>query len=139
VRDATKFGPSCEQARRDPTVVIPWTAEYTSKPSFSEDCLFLNVWTPALHPTGKLPVVVWIHGGGFDHGSAEVPVFRGNHLAQQGIVVVSINYRLGLLGFLADSLLDAEQGSAGEYGMMDQVAALEWVKANIASFGGDPA
>jgi para-nitrobenzyl esterase len=139
VRDATKFGPSCEQARRDPTVVIPWTAEYTSKPSFSEDCLFLNVWTPALHPTGKLPVVVWIHGGGFDHGSAEVPVFRGNHLAQQGIVVVSINYRLGLFGFLADSLLDAEQGSAGEYGMMDQVAALEWVKANIASFGGDPA
>jgi len=139
VRDATKFGASCEQARRDPTVVIPWTAEYTSKPSFSEDCLFLNVWTPALHPTGKLPVVVWIHGGGFDHGSAEVPVFRGNHLAQQGIVVVSINYRLGLFGFLADSLLDAEQGSSGEYGMMDQVAALEWVKANIARFGGDPA
>jgi para-nitrobenzyl esterase len=139
VRDATKFGASCEQARRDPTVVIPWTAEYTSTPSFSEDCLFLNIWTPALHPASKLPVVVWIHGGGFDHGSAEVPVFRGNHLAQQGIVVVSINYRLGLFGFLADSLLDAEQGSSGEYGMMDQVAALEWVKANIASFGGDPA
>lgn len=139
VRNATKFGASCEQPRRTSTAVIPWTAEYLSDPPFSEDCLFLNVWTPALHPASKLPVVVWIHGGGFSEGSGEVPVYRGTHLAQKGIVVVTINYRLGLFGFLANALLDAEQGSSGEYGMMDQVAALEWVKANIAAFGGDPA
>jgi para-nitrobenzyl esterase len=139
VRDATKFGASCEQPRRNSTAVIPWTAEYLADPPFSEDCLFLNVWTPALHPSRKLPVVVWIHGGGFAEGSGEVPVYRGAHLAQKGIVVVTINYRLGLFGFLASPLLDAEQGSSGEYGMMDQVAALQWVKANIASFGGDPA
>ncbi|WP_144158194.1 carboxylesterase/lipase family protein [Paraburkholderia sp. BCC1885] len=139
VRDATKFGASCEQPRRNSTAVIPWTAEYLADPPFSEDCLFLNVWTPTLHPASKLPVVVWIHGGGFTEGSGAVPIYRGNHLAQKGIVVVTINYRMGLFGFLASGLLDAEQGSSGEYGMMDQVAALEWVKANIAGFGGDPA
>ena len=139
VRDATKFGASCEQPRRNSKAVIPWTAEYLADPPFSEDCLFLNVWTPTLHPAGKLPVVVWIHGGGFSEGSGAVPVYRGDHLAQKGVVVVTINYRMGLFGFLADKLLDAEQGSSGEYGMMDQVAALQWVKVNIASFGGDPA
>jgi len=139
VRDATKFGASCEQPQRKSKEVIPWTAEYLTDPPFSEDCLFLNVWTPNVHPAGKLPVVVWIHGGGFAEGAGADPIYTGNHVAQKGIVVVTINYRLGLFGFLAHPLLDKEQGASGEYGLMDQVAALEWVKANIASFGGDPA
>ena len=139
VRDATHFGASCEQPRRASGTVIPWTAEYLASPPFSEDCLYLNVWTPSPHPVHALPALVWIYGGGFSEGSGAVPIYRGADLARHGIVVVTINYRLGVFGFLADPLLDAEQGSSGEYGMLDQVAALRWVKANIASFGGDPA
>jgi para-nitrobenzyl esterase len=138
VRDATQFAASCEQPQRNPTAVIPWTAEYLADAPFSEDCLYLNVWTPSPHPSAHLPVVVWIHGGGFVEGSGAVPVYNGAHLAQRGVVVVTINYRLGLFGFLALPQLDAERDGSGEFGMMDQVAALRWVKANIAGFGGDP-
>ena len=104
-----------------------------------EACLFLNVWTPDLRHAGKLPVLVWIHGGGNVEGSAEWPPL-GETLARQGLVVVSINYRLGIFGFLAHPALSAEspQHVSGNYGQLDQLAALEWVNGNIEHFGGDP-
>ncbi len=106
----------------------------------SEDCLHLNVWTPACDDAAR-PVMVWIHGGAFVTGSGSGAFYRGHHLAARGdTVVVTVNYRLGALGFLAHpDLADDETGSSGNWGLLDQVAALEWVQANIASFGGDPA
>jgi para-nitrobenzyl esterase len=106
----------------------------------SEDCLYLNVWKPA-HAAKKLPVMVWIYGGGFVNGGASAPVYSGQPLAQEGIVVVSFNYRVGRFGFFAHPQLDTQQAGKepiGNYGFMDQIAALEWVKRNIAAFGGDP-
>jgi para-nitrobenzyl esterase len=106
----------------------------------SEDCLFLNVFTPA-DATGKsrLPVMFWIHGGGYSGGSASEPRHNGDFLPLKGVVLVTINYRLGVFGFLATADLASEaSGAAGNYGLMDMVAALEWVKANIGQFGGDP-
>ena len=106
----------------------------------SEDCLYLNVFAPA-DATGKskLPVMFWIHGGGFQGGSASEPRHDGDFLPTKGVVLVTINYRLGVFGFLATPALAREQsGAAGNYGLMDMVAALQWVKANIAAFGGDP-
>ena len=105
----------------------------------NEDCLFLNVWTPACDE-GSRPVMVWIHGGAFVTGSGSGAFYRGHHLAARGdVVVVTINYRLGALGFLAHpDLLDEETGSSGNWGLLDQVAALQWVQANIHRFGGDP-
>ena len=106
----------------------------------SEDCLGLNVWTPAHAASAKLPVMVWIHGGGFQIGASSQSVYDGTALAAQGVVVVSINYRLGVFGFLAHPALSSESphGASGNYGMLDMVAALEWVKRNVAAFGGDP-
>ena len=105
----------------------------------SEDCLGLNIWTPA-KPGANLPVMVWIHGGGFQIGASSQSAYDGTALAAQGVVLVSINYRLGLLGFLAHPELDKESphGASGDYGLMDMVAALQWVKRNITAFGGDP-
>ena len=105
----------------------------------NEDCLFLNVWTPACDD-GARPVMVWIHGGAFVTGSGSGAFYRGQHLAARGdVVVVTINYRLGALGFLAHpDLLDEETGASGNWGLLDQVAALQWVQANIHLFGGDP-
>ena len=110
-------------------------------PPQSEDCLGLNVWTPARSASDKLPVMVWIHGGGFMIGASSQTVYDGEPLAAQGVVVVSINYRLGIFGFLAHPALSAEspQGVSGNYGMLDMIAALQWVKRNIGAFGGDPA
>jgi para-nitrobenzyl esterase len=108
----------------------------------SEDCLFLNVWTPAAPASGKrLAVMVWIHGGGFVVGSGSEPRYDGTRLAQRGIVVVTLNHRLNALGFLAHSELtaEAEDHASGNYGMLDLVAALRWVQRNIEAFGGDPA
>jgi para-nitrobenzyl esterase len=106
----------------------------------SEDCLYLNVWAPAVFATARLPVMVWIHGGGFVAGSASEPRQDGERLAGKGVVVVGINYRLGAFGFLAHPALTQESGhgASGNYGLLDQVAALEWVRKNIAAFGGDP-
>ncbi|WNH07636.1 carboxylesterase/lipase family protein [Thalassobellus suaedae] len=106
----------------------------------SEDCLYLNVWTPAQSPNEKLPVLVWIYGGGFSLGSAAEPVCTGEHLAQKGVIVVSIAYRVGKLGFLAHPELSAENPEkvSGNYGLLDQIAGLQWVQDNIAGFGGDP-
>lgn len=105
-----------------------------------EDCLYLNVWTPARTTDAKLPVMVWIHGGGCTTGSGSAPYYNGTNLAQQGVVLVTINYRLGPFGFLAHPLLSKEspQHVSGNYGFLDQIAALRWVQRNIAAFGGDP-
>jgi para-nitrobenzyl esterase len=104
----------------------------------SEDCLFLYVWTPAKESNEKLPVMVWIHGGGFTGGSGDLK--RGTALAERGVVLVSINYRLGALGFFAHPLLseESEHGVSGNYGILDMIAALKWVESNITQFGGDP-
>jgi para-nitrobenzyl esterase len=130
VRDATTFGPICPQ----PT--IPHVQPMPS----SEDCLNLNIWTPALSASDRLPVMVWIHGGGFALGSGAWPMFDGEALARRGVVLVTLNYRLGALGFLAHPELSREspQRVSGNYGILDQIAALQWIKRNIASFGGDP-
>lgn len=106
----------------------------------SEDCLFLNVWTPAANPSERLPVLFWVHGGGFIAGHGAEPRYDGTHPAARGIVVVTSNHRLGAFGFLAHPELTAESphGASGNYGLLDQVAGLAWVNRNIASFGGDP-
>jgi para-nitrobenzyl esterase len=108
-------------------------------PDWSEDCLYLNIWSPAQR-SGRLPVLLWIHGGGFVQGASTLALYRGAALARKGVVVVSINYRLGALGFLAHSSFvdqDPWHPGAGNYGLLDQQAALDWVRANIAGFGGD--
>lgn len=109
-------------------------------PAMSEDCLFLNVWTSGLGQEMKRPVMVWIHGGGLNRGWSSQAKYDGSHFARQGVVLVSINYRLGALGFLAHPDLSAESGqhASGNYGLLDQIQALKWVRDNIAAFGGDP-
>lgn len=133
VRDATQFGAACIQPT--PYVQSIYSADLGRT---SEDCLTLNVWTPST--TGQAPVVVWIHGGALVTGSSKEALYDGARLAREGVVVISINYRLGVLGWLAHPDLSAESpaGVSGNYGLMDQVAALEWVKRNAAAFGGDP-
>lgn len=109
-----------------------------ASPPISEDCLYLNVWKPAGHAK-KLPVLVFIHGGGFGGGAGSLPVYDGAKLAAKGAVVITINYRVGVFGFLAHPALTAESGtrSSGNYGLLDQIAALKWVQNNVARFGGD--
>lgn len=140
IRTATGFAPSCWQALT-PGGFGPWTHEYLISAPVSEDCLYLNIWTPAAG-AGRRPVLVWIYGGGFGSGSGSVALYDGAALAAQGIVVVNFNYRVGVLGFLAHPQLTQEARAAGapptNYGLQDQVAALRWVRANIAAFGGDP-
>ncbi len=138
VRKAQSFGAACYQndgpaARNMP----PYTPEYMIAAPVSEDCLYLNVWTPAQKASEKLPVLVWIHGGGFAIGGGDVPIYDGRNLADRGIIVVSLNYRLGYFGFFAHPALSAEAGSSGNYGILDLIAGLNWVKRNIGAFGGD--
>jgi len=125
-----------------PGGVGPWTHEYFPQGRASEDCLYLNVWTPAPDLRHRLPVLVWIPGGGFVAGSGSVAVYNGASLAARGIVVVTINYRLGVFGFFATPALAAEatreHEPPGNYGLQDMIAALQWVHRNIAAFGGDP-
>jgi para-nitrobenzyl esterase len=140
VRPATTFGPSCWQVV-EPKGFGPWTPEYVVQDDVSEDCLYLNVWAPANDAGSGKPVLVWIHGGAFCQGSGSVAIYNGRALASQGVVVVTINYRLGVLGFLAHPDLARESGASGacgNFGLQDQIAALRWVQANIAAFGGDP-
>jgi para-nitrobenzyl esterase len=108
--------------------------------TMSEDCLYLNVWTPAKSASAKLPVLVYFYGGGFSAGDGSEARYDGESLAQKGIVTVTVNYRLGIFGFFAHPELSAETSyhGSGNYGLMDQSAALAWVKKNIAAFGGDP-
>ncbi|MFY7834736.1 MAG: carboxylesterase/lipase family protein [Novosphingobium sp.] len=138
VRDASAFGPVCQQGV--PAPWGPYTAEFLAAPPMSEDCLTLNVWKPKA-AAKALPVLVFIHGGGFGGGAGSLPIYDGAKLAAKGAVVVTINYRVGVFGFMAHSALTAESplGSSGNYGLLDQIAALRWVKANAAKFGGDPA
>lgn len=131
VRDASAFGHSCLQP----------ASRWSTVKDLSEDCLYLNVWAPA-HATKPLPVMVWVHGGGYVIGSGASRIYDGSRFAQDGVVLVTLNYRLGALGFLADPALTQEaapDAPLGNYGLMDQVAALQWVQRNIARFGGDPA
>ncbi|WEK42484.1 MAG: carboxylesterase family protein [Candidatus Sphingomonas colombiensis] len=131
VRETRSFGAACPQG---PEHKEPWA----QVGPMSEDCLFLNVWQPKR--AGKYPVMVFLHGGGFTYGAAGVPLYDGAALAKRDVVIVTVNYRLGRLGFFAHPALTREDphGLLGNYGIMDQVAALQWVKRNIAGFGGDP-
>lgn len=137
-RKSFAFGPSCIQNLVDERK--PWTREFMTQGETSEDCLSLNVWTPAKSPSERHPVFVYIHGGAFTEGSGAVPVYDGEGLAKKGLVVVTANYRLGVLGFLAHPELSNESnhGASGNYGLLDQIAVLRWVKENISGFGGDP-
>ena len=130
-RAATDFGPACVQSQ------APNATVYSGMPMpVSEDCLTLNVWARA--DAKNAPVMVWIHGGALNTGSSREPMYDGRKLAERGIIVVSINYRLGVLGWLAHPWLSGEaQGVSGNYGLLDQIAALQWVRTNIAAFGGD--
>ena len=133
-RKATEFGPVCFQPQNGPVSIYSWIPM-----PMSEDCLTLNIWAP----TGarNAPVFFWIHGGALATGSSRDALYDGTRLAEQGILVVSINYRLGVLGWLAHPELSKESpvGVSGNYGLLDQIAALKWVKHNISAFGGDPA
>ena len=137
VRKADRFAASCFQDLT-PKGFGPWTPEYVVQDLASEDCLYLNVWAPSAKAQ-KLPVLMWFYGGAFTSGSGSVPVYNGAALAARGMLVVNANYRLGALGFMAHPELTKEGGgSSGNYAIEDMVAALQWVKANIAAFGGDP-
>jgi para-nitrobenzyl esterase len=133
VYQATTFGHRCFQQDVYDDMVF-------RDPGESEDCLTLNVWTPAEKPKGKLPVMVWIYGGGFTGGTTSEPRQDGEHLTRKGVIVVSMNYRLGIFGFMATRELAAESAhhAAGNYGLMDETAAMQWVRRNAAAFGGDP-
>ena len=138
VRKADAFSPSCIQS-----VVSerkPWTYEFMTHGEISEDCLYLNVWTPATSATARRPVLVYIYGGGNVEGSGAVPVYDGEGLASKGLVVVTFNYRVGVLGFFTHPELTNESSyhASGNYGLLDQIAAVKWVHDNIAAFGGDP-
>jgi para-nitrobenzyl esterase len=143
-RPAKKFAASCTQTLAA-NGRAQWTSEYMTPeaPGVSEDCLYLNVWTPAAvggaaPPAATLPVLFYIYGGGFNEGSGAVPVYNGVNLAKKGLIVVNVNYRVGALGFMAHPELTVEQGgSSGNYGIQDQIAALQWVRDNIKAFGGD--
>jgi para-nitrobenzyl esterase len=137
-RAAADFSPSCVQNIVD--VSNPWTYEFMAHGAVSEDCLYLNIWTPARVTTERRPVFVYIHGGANREGSGSVPAYDGEGLASRGLVVVTINYRLGVFGFLAHPELTKESPNhaSGNYGLLDQIAAVKWVKENIGAFGGDP-
>ncbi|MEE3368761.1 MAG: carboxylesterase family protein [Planctomycetota bacterium] len=128
IRNCTKFGPDCWQRSNNP------------KAQMSEDCLSLNVWTTNTQGNQRFPVMVWIHGDGLNSGSSSRYIYSGSELALHKVVVVSLNYRLGRLGYLAHPALSNESphNVSGNYGFLDQIAALKWVQQNISQFGGDP-
>jgi len=131
-RAADHFAPACVQD-------TAFAVRLGAPPEVSEDCLYLNVWTPARTPADKLPVMVWIYGGAFVGGGTNWPLYDGTRLAEKGVVLVSVAYRVGVFGFLAHPELSRESGhGSGTYGLQDQIAGLRWVRANIAKFGGDP-
>ncbi|MHA8051801.1 carboxylesterase/lipase family protein [Aquirufa sp. ROCK-SH2] len=138
IRPAKEFGPSPMQAK--PSPFLYWSSEFLIPESpISEDCLYLNVWAPSNKKALK-PVLVYIYGGGFRSGGSACPIYKGEAMAQKEMVFVSINYRVGVFGFLAHPELSAESGvdASGNYGILDMIAALKWVKENISAFGGDP-
>jgi len=136
VRKAAEFSNACWQTSYPAAAAI----YQAMLPGLSEDCLYLNVWTPAKSAKDRLPVMVWIHGGGFTRGFGGTSSYNGEALARKGAIIVTINYRLGIFGFFAHPELTAESGhhASGNYALLDQIAALQWVQKNIAAFGGDP-
>jgi para-nitrobenzyl esterase len=140
VRQADAFSMTCTQKPHEPGSYYQ-IEYYREEAPTGEDCLYLNVWTAAASADERRPVMVWIHGGGFAQGSGSTPAQNGEGLAQKGVVTVTLNYRLGIFGLLAHPELTRESGhdASGNYALMDQLAALRWVRENIASFGGDPA
>jgi para-nitrobenzyl esterase len=129
IKKADAFGRACMQAANSMGNTAP----------VGEDCLYLNVWTPAKKPGDRIPVIVWIYGGGFSGGSTSIPMYDGTHFAKKGVVFVSVAYRVGPFGFLAEPELSRESGKgSGNYGLEDMIAGLKWVKENISRFGGDP-
>ncbi len=133
IRKAVEFGPRCMQGRIYDDMIFRDNGP-------SEDCLYLNVWAPAAPAETRLPVMFWIYGGGFAAGSSSEPRQDGGNLSKRGVLVVSLNYRLGVFGFFSHPELarESDRNAAGNYGLLDQVAGLEWVHKNIAAFGGDP-
>nr|WEA81914.1 FumDO [Sphingopyxis sp.] len=131
-RDSRRFAPDCIGNER--------LREGSRAPGTSEDCLYLNIWSPKQARKGGLPVMIWVYGGGFGGGSGAVPYYDGSALAQKGVVVVTFNYRAGILGFLAHPALSKESpnGVSGNYGLLDMLAAFKWVQNNIREFGGNP-
>src|SRR5690349_21650922 len=126
IKRSDSFGPPCAQKSGNEILG-------------SEDCLFLNVWSGATRPAERRPVMVWIHGGRFSSGTTSSPTFDGSRFAEQGVVLVSVAYRLGVFGFLAHPQLSRESGKgSGAYALQDQITALKWVQQNITQFGGDP-
>ncbi|MCC6433887.1 MAG: carboxylesterase family protein [Acidimicrobiales bacterium] len=132
-RDATRWAPDCPQR--------PWEGDATRATALAEDCLTLNIWTPSCDPAARLPVLVWFYGGSYLFGSATDPRCDGAAFAAKGVVLVTANYRVGLFGFLSHPQLSAESphGSSGNYGLLDSIAALRWVREHIEAFGGDAA
>lgn len=141
VKVCDTFGPISLQPGNAPGTFYGDEFYWDGTPEQSEDCLYLNVWAPAgtlNNPAAKLPVAMWIHGGAFMNGYGYEVTMDGDEWASRGVILVTINYRLGTLGFLSHPELTAEQGQSGNYGMMDQIAALGWIRDNISGFGGDP-
>jgi para-nitrobenzyl esterase len=139
VRKCVTQPPSAMQSK--PTPMMMWSKEFMApEEPLSEDCLYLNIWTAAKTTSEKRPVMVWIHGGAFTGGSGTVPLYDGEEMAKKGVVFVTINYRLGVFGFLAHPELTAESPdkTSGNYGILDQIEALKWISRNIQAFGGDP-
>jgi para-nitrobenzyl esterase len=134
-RDAAQFPPTCMQQP-----YAPGSLYYQKLENLSEDCLYLNIWTAAKSAKERRPVMVWIHGGALTRGSGSTPTYDGEALVKKGVVLVTINYRLGIFGFFAHPALtkESDRNSSGNYGILDQISALEWVQKNIAAFGGDP-
>ena len=146
-QDASRFGPACPQLQGNPEWYRDVAKKFGRSPDeipdltdIQENCLYLNVWSQNLNGDAAQAVMVWIHGGANVNGFSHEPNYHGHNLAKRDVVVVSINYRLGAMGFMAHPALTAESDRevSGNYGLLDQIAALEWVRANIASFGGDP-
>ena len=140
VKVCDSFGPICPQPGNKPGTFYGDEFYWAGTPEESEDCLYLNVWAPtkSLGKNAQLPVAMWIHGGAYMNGYGYEVTMDGDEWASRGVILVTINYRMGSFGFLSHPELTAEQGQSGNYGTMDQIAALQWVKDNIAAFGGDP-
>ena len=140
VKLCDEFGPICPQPGNKPGTFYGDEFYWQGTPEESEDCLYLNVWAPTrtLGKDAKLPVAMWIHGGAYMNGYGYEVTMDGDEWASRGVILVTINYRLGTFGFLSHPELTAEQGQSGNYGTMDQIAALQWIHDNISAFGGDP-
>lgn len=140
IRQCNKWGAACIQSATMTPDTFYGKEFYASgdyPPEMSEDCLFLNVWTPAEHGSDKLPVMVWIHGGGVQTGYSHEIEFDGDAICKRGCILVTINYRVNIFGYFAHPELTAETGASGNYGVSDQIQALRWIRENIAQFGGD--